>query len=189
MISPRMSVLVAVSAALLASCGDSNAPSQQPSGSQRETSSMQLTSPAFADGQAIPAEFTCEGPGRSPPLQWSGPPAGTQSFALVVEDPDAPKGTFRHWAVYDLPMSARQIDTGAAEKAHALKQTKNDFGTLGYGPPCPPPGDQPHHYHFRLLALDLPQLPQAPSDVQDVLGKTKDHTLGSAELVATYGRR
>ena len=150
---------------------------------------MKLTSTALADGQAIPAEFTCDGAGRSPPLQWSEPPAGTQSFALVVEDPDAPKGTFRHWCVYDLPASTRQLDTGAAQAgATGLSQTKNDFGEAGYGPPCPPPGDKPHHYHFRLMALGVAELPGSPSDAKDLLDESEGHVLGSAELVGLYSR-
>nr|WP_166177224.1 YbhB/YbcL family Raf kinase inhibitor-like protein [Altererythrobacter segetis] len=150
---------------------------------------MKLTSTSFADGQTIPTEFTCDGAGGSPPLQWSEPPAGTQSFALVVEDPDAPHGTFRHWGAYDLPASARQLDAGAGQEgAKALRQAKNDFGKAAYGPPCPPTGDKPHHYHFRLIALDVARLPGSPSKVEDVLDESEGHVLGSAELVALYSR-
>ena len=150
---------------------------------------MKLASTAFADGQAIPAEFTCDGAGRSPPLQWSEPPNGTQGFALVIEAPAAPGGTFRHWGVYDLPMSARQLDTGAARSgASGLKQTENDFGEAGYGPPCPPKGEAAHHYRFRLMALDVPRLPGSSRQVEDILKASSGHVLDSAELVATYGR-
>jgi Raf kinase inhibitor-like YbhB/YbcL family protein len=150
---------------------------------------MKLTTTGFADGQAIPAEFTCDGAGLSPPLQWSQPPAGTQSFALVVEDPDAPKGSFHHWGVYDIPMSARQLNTGAGViGARALKQATNDFGDAAYGPPCPPSGDKAHHYRFRLLALDFEQLSGTPKDVRAILKKSDRHVLGSAELVGIYAR-
>jgi Raf kinase inhibitor-like YbhB/YbcL family protein len=108
----------------------------------------------------------------------------------VVEDPDAPKGIFRHWGVYDLPMSARQLDSGAAQSGESeLKQTSNDFGTAGYGPPCPPKGDPPHHYHFRLIALDRAKLSSSLSQAKDILEASGGHVLGSAELVALYGRK
>jgi len=151
---------------------------------------MKLTSNAFESGQALPAEFTCDGAGRSPQLQWSEPPSGTESFALVVEDPDAPAATFHHWGVYDIPMNARQLNTGAAQSGTSgLKQAKNDFGEAGYGPPCPPPGDRPHHYHFRLAALDVAELSAAPINVADIGRIMERHVLGRAELVATYGRK
>jgi Raf kinase inhibitor-like YbhB/YbcL family protein len=151
---------------------------------------MKLTSNAFESGQALPAEFTCDGAGHSPQLQWSEPPAGTESFALVVEDADAPKGTFRHWGVYDIPMSARQLNTGAAQSGTSgLKQAKNDFDEVGYGPPCPPPGDPAHHYRFRLAALDIAELPAAPITVADIGRIMGKHVLGTAELVATYRRK
>jgi Raf kinase inhibitor-like YbhB/YbcL family protein len=150
---------------------------------------MHLTSTAFADGQFIPAEFTCDGAGRSPPLQWSEPPAGTQSFALVVEDSDAPNGTFRHWGVYDIPMSARQLNNGAGENGtRKLSQTKNDFGDSGYGPPCPPHVDKPHHYNFRLMALDVERLPGAPGDAKAILDQSSGHVIGSANLTCLYSR-
>lgn len=185
----RRRLVMAVTLATLAGCHGSDEPSASPAAEQGR-STMKLTSTAFADGQPIPAEFTCDGAGRSPPLQWSQPPTGTQSFALVMEDPDAPKGTFRHWGVYDIPMSARQLNTGAGEKgARALKQAGNDFGDAAYGAPCPPSGDKPHHYSFRLLALDIEQLSGAPGDVRAILKESDHHVLGNAELVGTYQRR
>jgi Raf kinase inhibitor-like YbhB/YbcL family protein len=185
----RSAAIAAIGAFALAGCGRSEQASDQPSAAPQENTSMKLTSTALADGQTIPAEYTCDGVGRSPPLQWSEPPAGTQSFALVIEDPDAPSGMFRHWGVYDLPANARQLDTGAGEAgASDLKQTGNDFDKPGYGPPCPPKGDKPHHYHFRLMALNVAQLPGAPSKVKDILDESEGHVLGSAELVALYGR-
>jgi Raf kinase inhibitor-like YbhB/YbcL family protein len=180
--------LALVCAALVAACQASN---DEPASSSAADgpSTMKLTSTAFANGETIPAEFTCDHGGTSPPLQWSEPPAGTQGFALVVEDPDAPSGVFRHWGVYDIPMSTRQIDTGAGEAGrHALQQVPNDFGETGYGAPCPPHGDKPHRYRFRLLALDLEQFPDEPKDAGDILAKSDRHVLGSAELVGRYGR-
>ena len=186
----RSATLATVAVLALGGCGDSSEPSASPSAASGTAASMQLTSTAFTDGQAIPAEFTCDGAGRSPPLQWHSPPGGTLSFALVLEDPDAPGGTFRHWGVYDLPMSARQLDTGAAQSGEKdLKQTSNDFGKAGYGPPCPPKGDPPHHYHFRLLALDTTKLSGSPAKAKDILKAGDRHVLGSAELVGVYGRK
>jgi len=187
--APRCFAVLA-GAAILAGCGQSQPADEASQEAASGPSAMKLTSNAFENGQALPSEFTCDGAGHSPQLQWSEPPAGTESFALVVEDPDAPQGTFRHWGVYDIPMSARQLNTGAAQAGTSgLKQAKNDFDEVGYGPPCPPPGDKPHHYHFRLAALDIVELPAAPimaADIGRIMGK---HVLGSAELVATYRRK
>lgn len=190
-------LLAAACAAALAGCGRAEQPAQQStpqpaalSAAIPEKSTMQLTSPAFGANQTIPQQYTCDGAGTSPPLRWSVPPANTRSFALVVEDPDSPKGIFRHWGVFDLPAETHELAEGAGAKAAAgLKQTKNDFGNTGYGAPCPPKGDQPHHYHFRLLALDLANLPDTPTKAKDILDATKGHVLGSAELVGLYGRQ
>lgn len=148
---------------------------------------MELTSSAFTTGQTLPAEYTCDGAGRSPPLAWSGAPPNTQSFALIIEDPDAPKGTFRHWGVYDIPAAMHQLDADAAGSGE-LRQTNNGFGKPGYGPPCPPKGDAPHHYQFRLLALDVPRLSGSPADVKALLDATDGHVVGNAELTVLYGR-
>jgi Raf kinase inhibitor-like YbhB/YbcL family protein len=181
---------VLAGAALVAGCGQSQPSDDSPEAVASGPSAMKLTSNAFENGQPLPAEFTCDGAGRSPQLQWSEPPGGTQSFALIVEDTDAPKGTFRHWGVYDIPMSARQLNTGAAQSVTSgLKQAKNDFDDLGYGPPCPPAGDRPHHYHFRLTALDIPELAATPIMAGDIPRIMGGHVLGTAELVATYGRK
>ena len=104
---------------------------------------------------------------------------------LAVEDPDAPHGTFRHWGVYDIPAGTHELPPGA----NSFRQTKNDFGHLGYGAPCPPKGDQPHHYHFRLLALDVAQLPGTPAKVKNLLDAAAGHVLASADLVVLYRRQ
>lgn len=184
----RALIVAALCTTALCACGSSDDPAASPTAADGP-SKMKLTSAAFADGETIPAEFTCSGASLSPPLQWSEPPAGTQSFALMMDDPDAPKGPFRHWGVYDIPMNVRQINTGAGEVgARALMQAVNDFGLAGYGAPCPPPGDKPHHYRFRLLALDVERLSAAPEKVADILGQTDRHVLGSTELTGLYGR-
>jgi Raf kinase inhibitor-like YbhB/YbcL family protein len=176
-------------AAIVTGCGHSQ-PTGHSSSAPAHPSAMTLTSTEFADGQPLPAEFTCDGAGRSPELQWSDPPAAAQSLALVVEDTDAPRGPFGHWGVYNIPTSARQLDAGAAEtETSELKQTNNDFGGQGYGPPCPPRGDPPHHYHFRLLALDRPSLKRRPKDIRTLLGDVDHHILASAQIVALYARK
>jgi Raf kinase inhibitor-like YbhB/YbcL family protein len=181
---------VALSAAVaLAACDKSNQPSAEPTASQPAPAfAMQMTSTAFSAGNTLPEEYTCDGAGRSPPLAWSGAPANAQSFALIVEDPDAPNGTFRHWGVYGIPAGTHELAEGAAQKG-GLKQARNDFGKSGYGPPCPPKGDSPHHYHFRLLALDVTQLSGSPGNVKDLLDATDGHVVGNGELLALYGRR
>src|SRR5438874_11965395 len=119
---------------------------------------LDLTSTAFQEGQSIPKEYTGDGRNVSPPLQWSDPPTGTRSLALVCEDPDAPRGTFTHWAIFNLPAESRELSAGVpAEPAlpNGTAQATNDFGKVGYGGPSPPPG-KPHRYVFKLYALDRP---------------------------------
>jgi Raf kinase inhibitor-like YbhB/YbcL family protein len=112
---------------------------------------LRLTSPAFQDGAAIPKRHSCDGAQTSPPLRWTKPPAGTRSLALTVEDPDAPGGTFVHWTVYGIDPAARGLKEGAVPPtAH---EGENSAGKRGYAGPCPPNGDQPHHYVFTLYAL------------------------------------
>ena len=150
-----------------------------------------LKSPAFANGQAIPAQYTCDGENVSPPLQWSGAPAGTQSFVLLVEDPDAPSGVFRHWAVYNIPPERTALPEGPGQDARAvqLSQGINDFGHARYDGPCPPRGHGTHHYHFRLAALDTPRLALPPkATVAEIWRAAEPHILAEAELVRTYAR-
>src|SRR5579864_4792275 len=109
-----------------------------------------LMSPAFPPGGEIPRQYTCDGSDISPPFTWSGVPAGTASLVLVIEDPDAPRGTFHHWAVFAIPPGWTGLPAGfgAAQPPAGSGQTRNDFGRLGYGGPCPPAGAGAHHYHF-----------------------------------------
>ena len=147
---------------------------------------LDVTSTAFQDGQPIPVVFTCDGDDRSPPLAWSEPPPGTKSFALIVDDPDAPSGLFRHWGAYDISPDTRSIAAGQA----IGKQAVNGFGKQGYGGPCPPRGHGPHHYHFKLYALDVDTLGvPANSKVEDVESSAQPHVIGRGELIGTYERR
>src|SRR3974377_1101017 len=118
---------------------------------------MRISSSAFADGAAIPARYTCDGEDVTPPLDWSSPPAATRSFVLLCDDPDAPGGTWHHWAAYDIPSNLTELAERAASDATKLgfKQAVNDFQQSDYGGPCPPRGHGTHHYHFRLLSLSI----------------------------------
>jgi Raf kinase inhibitor-like YbhB/YbcL family protein len=154
--------------------------------SDKAVTQFSLTSSAFQNGQAVPTQYTCDGAGQSPPLSWSEPPKGTKSFALVVDDPDAPHGTFHHWGAYDIPAATRSIPAGQAIGLQAV----NDGGQPGYKGPCPPPGNGPHHYHFKLYALDVDKLGLAGSPkITDVESAAQTHLVGRAELIGTYERR
>jgi Raf kinase inhibitor-like YbhB/YbcL family protein len=147
---------------------------------------LSLASSDIADGQKIEARFTCDGDDISPALSWGEPPPGTRSYALIVDDPDAPSGLFRHWGAFDIPADALQLATGQAIGRQAL----NDFGKSGYGGPCPPQGHGPHHYHFKLLALDVDKLNVGTNPkVADVEQAAQQHAIGHGELVATYERK
>ncbi|WP_431858070.1 YbhB/YbcL family Raf kinase inhibitor-like protein [Azospirillum sp.] len=144
---------------------------------------LHLTSPAVASGGRIPERHTCDGRNEELPLVWGGVPAGAKSLALVCSDPDAPRGTFHHWAVYDIPPDAIGLPARGAHEA------VNDFGQPGYGGPCPPRGHGPHHYHFRLYALDVPTLSLGPrTRCADVEQAARRHAIAEADLVALYSR-
>lgn len=152
--------------------------------------SFSLESPAFHNGGTIPRKYARRGDNLSPPLVWQGAPAGTKSFALIIEDPDAPSGTFRHWAVYDIPGDRTQLPEGAGNGASKLKQGVNDFGDASYDGPQPPAGHGVHHYHFRLAALDVETLPIAVGeDVARIWAKARPHILAEADLVGTFETR
>lgn len=149
---------------------------------------MKLLSDAFADQSAIPRRFTCDGENLSPPLQWSGAPDGTRSYVLLCDDPDAPNGTWHHWAAYDIPASQTGLADGAAHNAK-LRQAVNDFRKPGYGGPCPPHGHGVHHYHFRLLALSTDHVRVQPgASCRDVEREARKFTLAEAALVGVYRR-
>ena len=152
---------------------------------------LMLASPAIPPSGEIPAQYTCDGADISPPLSWSDVPAGTGGLVLVVEDPDAPSGMFRHWAVFEIPPASRGLDAGysANRPTAALHEARNDFGKTGYGGPCPPRGAGTHHYHFRLLAISRPTLDlRAPAAAIDVLRAAQPYVIQQAELVGTYHR-
>jgi hypothetical protein len=152
---------------------------------------LSLFSPAFGPEEGIPVKYTCDGEDISPPLQWSAPPQGTQSFALICEDPDAPVGLFTHWVLWNLDPSLRDLPAEFTTKAlaydHALEGA-NDFGKQGYGGPCPPPGTA-HRYYFKLYALDAKLELEAGAGRQDLLEAMEGHILGQAEHMGRYARQ
>jgi len=151
--------------------------------------SMHMSSPSFRDGQ-IPKDFTCDGANKSPRLEWSEPPAGAKSLALIVSDPDAPIGTFVHWVLYNIPAGKRELDEGVptqGELTDGSRQGQNDFGETGYGGPCPPRGST-HRYFFELYALDAPLKLPAEATRKQLENAMQGHILARGELIARYGR-
>jgi Raf kinase inhibitor-like YbhB/YbcL family protein len=156
----------------------------------RADSDFRLSSPAFNPGAPIPTGFSCTAGDHSPELVWSGAPAGTKSFALIVEDPDAPMGTFVHWVVFNLPASANGMAADAPktpELADGATQGSNGMGAVGYKGPCPPPG-KTHHYHFELFALDAPLEVPLAADAAALRAAMQNHVKGTTELVGTFER-
>ncbi|QDG53791.1 YbhB/YbcL family Raf kinase inhibitor-like protein [Persicimonas caeni] len=162
-----------------------------------------LSTTAFEDGGMLPTKFTCDAEGMSPPLTWSQPPDGTESYAIIMTDPDAPQGTFHHWGMWGIPGEEHALGEnvphverivvttpGAPETDVDAFQAINDFDKLGYGAPCPPKGDKPHRYVFRIYAIDHPgaKFDEVPTVEQLVKVVTED-AIGQAEITATYERK
>jgi Raf kinase inhibitor-like YbhB/YbcL family protein len=147
---------------------------------------MRLTSAAFADGQRVPTRYTCDGDNVSPELEWFEVPEGTVTLALTCQDPDAPRGTFTHWVVWNLSPAKGGLDAG--EVPTGARQGVNDFGNVGYDGPCPPRGHGTHHYHFTLHAVPMELgLPEG-STIEDLRAALDGTALARAELVGTYER-
>lgn len=151
---------------------------------------FQLHAGSFSENQQIPRNFTCDGQDISPMLTWTEPPARTQSFVLIADDPDAPAGTWVHWVVYNLPADSRQLPQGAPKDPEfegGGRQGVNDFQKIGYNGPCPPPG-KPHRYFFRLYALDSRlDLPSGATKAA-VEQAMEGHVLAETRLAGRYGR-
>lgn len=151
-----------------------------------------IRSTAFNPGEPIPPTYTCDGNGISPALTWNGQPQNTASFVLILEDPDAPRGVFTHWLVYDIPPSVHQLPEGlppAERLENGALQGLNNGNKIGYTPPCPPAG-QTHHYHFRIFALDTSTLNLAPgASSEQVYAAMQGHILRQTEMIAPYQRR
>ena len=149
-----------------------------------------VKSTAFTEDHAIPVKHTADGADVSPPLTWSGVPHGTRSLVLLCEDPDAPRGTWSHWVLFNLPPETRELPEGVSRAklpAGAVEGT-NDFGKPGYGGPSPPPG-APHRYYFKLSALSVELKLPAGAKRQEVLAAMDGHVLGEGWLMGTYGRK
>ena len=150
---------------------------------------FRLTSKFQSDG-FIAEKFTCDGVDISPELTWTESPAETKTLALVMDDPDAPGGTFVHWVLYDLPADTRSLAEGLArdrQLANGARQGRNSFGKIGYNGPCPPKG-APHHYLFKLYALDTKTNLKAGASKGELERAMKGHILAQAEISGSYGR-
>ena len=153
-----------------------------------------LTSSAFSNEETIPKKYTCDGEDVSPLLQWSDAPAGTKTFAIIMDDPDAPPGTWVHWVLFDLPGTLTELaenfprtETHSSGAKHGACWGVDDYDRVGYYGPCPPPG-APHRYYFKLYALDtVLNLPVKATKAQ-LLAAMKGHILGETQLLGTYGR-
>lgn len=151
---------------------------------------LPMSSPAFQDGDRIPIRYTCQGQDVSPPLAWGELPAGAKSLALIMDDPDAPGGVFTHWVFFNIPSDTRQLPEALLAQPQlpsGALQGKNDFGRIGYGGPCPPPGS-PHRYRFTLYALEQPLDLKAGASKKQVLNAMQRHILAQGQLTGTYQR-
>jgi Raf kinase inhibitor-like YbhB/YbcL family protein len=151
---------------------------------------LNVSSPAFGDGERIPVQYTADGDNMSPPLRWSGAPDGVVEYAVICEDPDAPRGTFTHWVIYGIPANYDHLDDGImqiSELDNRAMQGKNSAGGIGYTGPSPPPG-KPHHYEFKVYALsaklDLP----AGITKEELRKAMEGYVLAKGMITGLYGR-
>jgi Raf kinase inhibitor-like YbhB/YbcL family protein len=178
---------------MLASCTASATTTSQPSATTapetestgtEATMSLTLTSDAFATGQSIPAKYSCTGKNISPSLAWTEPPASTNSFALIVDDPDAPAGTWVHWVLYNIPANTHTLPENT--DMSGLSVGKNSSGNMRYDGPCPPNGT--HRYFFKLYALDSTLSLSPGASKEQVLNAMKGHILAQGELMGTFSK-
>lgn len=159
---------------------------QQP---QNQSSTVQLTSTVFGNNTSIPDKYTCKGASVSPPLFWTAGPQGTKSYVLIVDDPDAPRGVFTHWVIFNIPSGVNKLDENIPKNATVEGvgvQGVNGARNTGYTGPCPPSGT--HHYIFTIYALDT-MLDIAPKSTKDqVLDAMKEHVLATSVLVGLYSK-
>ena len=148
---------------------------------------IELTSPAFDEGEAIASRYTCDGQGVSPPLSWTSVPDGTRSLALIADDPDAPGGTFVHWVIYDLPPDTHRLPEGVPNRrvlSSGAEQGVNGAGGIGYTAPCPPSGT--HRYFFKLYALDTKLGLGTGATAERLSDAMEGHVLAEGQLMGTY---
>jgi Raf kinase inhibitor-like YbhB/YbcL family protein len=165
---------------LLAGCGDDAAPS--PAEADVATG-ISVSSTAFGEGEPIPSTYTCDGDEVSPPLAWSGVPSGAAALALVVDDPDAPSGTYFHWVVLDIPVDVTSSPEGGTPGG---AEAENSAGDASYAGPCPPSGT--HHYRFTVVALDARTGLAPGAALGDALSAVDEHAVARGTLTATYAR-
>ena len=187
----RCLVLLTVASATLASlpaaCRNAATETEEP------VMTFSLTSSAFSPTERIPPKYTGEGADVSPPLDWGEPPAATQTLALICDDPDAPRGTWDHWLIWNIPGNLRALPEGVSKKdsppeVAGAVQGSNSWPKVGYNGPMPPKGHGTHHYHFVLYALDASLDLPAGADKKALMGAMKGHVLGQAKLTGTYSR-
>jgi hypothetical protein len=158
--------------------------------SQEPEKKMVIQSLSFENGAFIPEKYTCDGDNLSPELNWNNIPQGTQSFVIICDDPDAPRGVWHHWSVYDIPFGITKLEEAVPKTkvlGNGMMQGLTSFKTFGYGGPCPPQGV--HRYFFKLYALDI-KLNELPGISKDtLLARMKDHILGKAEIMGLYKRK
>lgn len=176
--------LVTLLLCFLSACGLILGQEEEMVQGENKVSAMNISLADFNNGQPVPQKFTCDGENVSPALSWSGAPAQTASYALIVDDPDAPVGVWVHWVLYNLPPTLNSL----AEKSDGVgTQGMNGWRTAGYSGPCPPAG-KAHRYYFKIYALDLPPDLPAGLTASQLTAKMKGHLLAQAEWMGTYGR-
>ncbi len=151
-------------------------------------SSFSLTSSSFENSGYIPLKFTCDGDDVSPELKWSNPPAGTKSFVLLTDDPDAPGGTWVHWVVYKIPVSVTSFEENVNISSIGAVNGKNSFSSdnLKYRGPCPPDDGKIHHYHFKIFAVDIDTDFESGLTETEIMNKITGHILGTSEIIGLY---
>jgi Raf kinase inhibitor-like YbhB/YbcL family protein len=175
--------VVAVLALLLATAGCADdEEAEEPRMDQPQT--IAVTSPAFTDGGRVPVQYTCDGDDVAPPLAWEGVPGDSASVALVLDDPDAPRGTFTHWIVLDIPTDVASIDEAGVPRDGV--EIENSGGRSTYVGPCPPSGT--HHYRFTVYALSSPTGLDAGAGLDEALRAIEDRAVAWGRLTGTYSR-
>lgn len=162
---------------------------EQPNSEAKAENKIEIKSTAFDEGDMIPKQYTCDGKDVSPPLAWSSVPEGTQGLALIVDDPDAPGGTWVHWVLFNLPPDTKEVNENIPPQGElpvGAKQGKNDFGKIGYGGPCPPDGT--HRYYFKLYALDVEIKLEPGITKADLVKAIEGHIVAEGQLMGRYKR-
>ena len=170
---------------------DSRGDDKTPSKKETIRMAIDLSSPAFSEGKPIPLKYTCDGPDISPPLSWKNLPEGTNSLALICDDPDAPGGTWVHWILYGMGENVKELPEKVPTTpvlSNGARQGTNDFKRLGYGGPCPPRGGA-HRYYFKLYALDSELSLNPGATKKDLLNVMDGHILSEGQLMGTYKRK